>query len=377
MNFDKITAYLESLPAAYDIPSYDCIIMDNHKQVYRHMGGTVDISHTIPVSGENTYLMFSMTKIQTMTALMQLVEQGRLSLQDEVASYLPAYKNLMVREMQNGEEKIVPAKEPLRIRHLVSMQSGLDYNLERAGILRTIAEYGDSATTRQIVDSFVETPLQFSPGEHFLYSLSHDVVAAIVEVVSGMRFSEYLRKNLWDKLGMKNTHFFKRSVPEPKLAQQFICTEQGVVPMENDCCYQFTESYESGGAGLVSCTEDYAILADTLACGGISRDGVRILKPETIEIIRTNLLSEQGRKDIVSTMGRVGYGYGCGMQIFMNPELVNSPAKAGVFGWDGAAGSCTIMDRDNNRALVFVIHVRNLGRAYSEIHPKLRDLLFE
>ena len=139
MNFDKITAYLESLPAAYDIPSYDCIIMDNHKQVYRHMGGTVDISHTIPVSGENTYLMFSMTKIQTMTALMQLVEQGRLSLQDEVASYLPAYKNLMVREMQNGEEKIVPAKEPLRIRHLVSMQSGLDYNLERAGILRTIA----------------------------------------------------------------------------------------------------------------------------------------------------------------------------------------------------------------------------------------------
>lgn len=376
MDFDKITEYLETLPAEYDIPSYDCIIMDNHKQVYRHMDGTVDLEHKVPVSENNTYLMFSMTKIQTMTALMQLVEQGKVSLQDEVSKYLPAYGSLLVEVEENGKKTVVPAKTPLRIWHLASMQSGLDYDLERAGILRVKKEYGEQANTRQIVDSFAETPLHFEPGEHFLYSLSHDVVAAVIEVVSGMKFSEYLRKNIWEPLGMKNTHFFKKSVPEPNLAQQYICTNEGVVPMENDCCYQFTEAYESGGAGLVSCTEDYAILADTLACGGTSRDGVQILRPETIEIIRTNLLSEQGRKDIISTMGRVGYGYGCGMQIFMNPELVNSPAKAGVFGWDGAAGSCTIMDRDNNRALVFVIHVRNLGRSYSEIHPKLRDLLF-
>ena len=82
------------------------------------------------------------------------------------------------------------------------------------------------ATTRQIVDSFVKSPLLFHPGEHFLYSLSHDVVAAVIEVVSGMAFSEYLRKNIWEPVGMKRTYFYKTSIAEPNLNCQHIATEQ-------------------------------------------------------------------------------------------------------------------------------------------------------
>ena len=377
MNFEKITAYLNSVTEEYGIPSVDCMIMRDHKQLYRYMTGTVDTEHTVPVSAENQYLVFSMTKLQTMTAVMQLVEQGRLSLDDEVAKYLPAYGKLTVEEKADGKSIVVPAKRPMLIRHLVSMQSGLDYDLNRPGIVRVLKEYGDKATTRRIVDAFVETPLKFHPGEHFMYSLSHDVVAAIIEVVSGRSFGEYLQEYVWKPLGMKRTHFFKRSVPEPKLAQQYICGEKGIVPMENDCNYQLSGAYESGGAGLVSCTEDYALLADMLACGGTGLTGARVLKPETVDIIKTDLLSEQGHRDIVATMGRQGYGYGCGMQILMQPELVGSPAPAGVFGWDGAAGSCTIMEKDSRTALVFVMHVRNCGISYSTIHPRLRDLLFE
>ena len=95
------------------------------------------------------------------------------------------------------------------------------------------------------------------------------------------------------------------------------------------------------------------------------------------QVIKTDLLSEQGRKDMHDNMGRFEYGYGCGMQVLLNPELVGTPAPAGVFGWDGAAGSCCIMDRSTGKSLVFMIHVRNFGPAYGEIHPKLRDMLFE
>ena len=371
-NAEKMTEYLDSL-LDLGIPSVDCIVTQDHKQIYRHKNGTVNLEKTQAVADDQRYLMFSMTKVQTMTAIMQLVEQGKLSLEDEVASYLPAYKNVKVKTEQGVED----LKWPLKIRHLVSMQSGLDYDLERPGIVRVLKEKGQKATTREIVDAFTESPLRFQPGTHFCYSLSHDVAAAVLEVVTGMSFSEYLKKNLWEPLGMKNTFFAKPDNQGlERLAQQYIATEKGIVPMEQTCNYQLSESYESGGAGLVSCTEDYAILADAIACGGISAKGVRILQPESVEKIKQNLLYADSLKDIANTMGRVGYGYGCGMQILMNPEMIGSTAPAGVFGWDGAAGSCIQMDTVSKMSFVYIMHVRNCGMAYGIIHPTLRDMVF-
>ncbi len=377
MNFKKITEYIDSLPGTYGLPSADVIIMKDHEQVYRHMTGTTDAKHKKPVDEKAQYLVFSMTKIQTMTALMQLVEQGKVSLEDEVAKYLPAYGKLFVEEHFEDQIRIVPAKRPMLIRHLCSMQSGLDYNLDRPGISLARVKYGPDATTRQIVDGFPLTPLMFHPGEHFLYSLSHDVVAAIIEVVSGKKFSEYLADNIWKPLGMNRTRFFMEVGQEKDLAQQFIWENEKIVPMENDCNYRLSNAYESGGAGLVSCTEDYAVLADALACGGVAKNGYRVLTEESIETIRTDLLTEQGHKEIEQNMGRFGYGYGVGMQVLLHPEVIGSPAKAGVFGWDGAAGSCTIMSPETKTSLVFSMHVRSFGPAYGEIHPRLRDLLFE
>lgn len=372
MDLQKITEYLDSL-VEKGIPSVDCMIYRNHELLYRHMSGTTDADRRKGIEGDELYLMFSMTKVQTMTAVMQLVEQGKLSLEDEVSKYLPAYGKLTVEK----DGKIEPLTTPMKIKHLLSMQSGLDYDLERPGIRRVLQEKGQTATTRELVDAFVESPLKFVPGEHFQYSLSHDVAAAVVEVVSGVSFGEYLMKNIWEPLHMEKTFFAKPVNHLEKLATQFICNEQGIVPMEPTCNYQLTENYESGGAGLVSCTEDYAVFADTMACGGISSAGVRIIKAETIELMKQNLLGEASRKDIATTMGRVGYGYGCGVQVLMQPEMINSKAPAGVFGWDGAAGSCIIMDTANKLSLVYTQHVRNCGMAYGEIHPRLREFMFE
>ena len=191
-----------------------------------------------------------------------------------------------------------------------------------------------------------------------------------------MSFGEYLKKNIWEPLHMERTFFAKPMNHLDKLADQFICEGDEIIPMEPSCCYQLSESYESGGAGLVSCTEDYAAFADVIACGGITKDGVRIIKPETIEIMKQNLLGEASMEDIANKMGRKGYGYGCGVQVLVNPELVNAKAPAGVFGWDGAAGSCIIMDTKTKTSLVYTQHVRNCGFAYDTIHPALRDFVF-
>ena len=369
---NKLTEYLDSL-IDKGIPSVDCIVYKDHKQIYRHMNGTVDRDKKINVRPDQRYLMFSMTKVQTMTAVMQLVEQGKLLLDDEVGKYLPAYKKLMV----DDEEGLRELNEPMRIWHLLSMQSGLDYNAERPGILRVLKEKGQSATTRDIVDSFIESPLEFVPGTHFHYSFSHDVVAAIIEVVSGMSFGEYLKNNIWEPLNMKDTFFAKPdNSGMERLAQQYTSNDDGIVPMEQTCNYQFTINYESGGAGLISCTEDYAKLGDALACGGESAEGIRILKPETIELIKKNLLCDAGMEEIATNMGRKGYGYGCGMQVFMYPELVGSTAPTGIFGWDGAAGSSIQMDTVSRTSLVYTQHVRNCGMAYEFIHPTLRELVF-
>lgn len=373
MNYEGITKYLDSLVES-GIPSVDCIIYKKHEQIYRHMSGTIDEQRSRKIQGDELYLMFSMTKVQTMIAVMQLIEKGKISLEDEVGDYLPAYRNLMVEK----NDKIEKLTSPLKVKHLLSMQSGLDYDLERPGIQRVLKEKGQMATTQELVNSFIESPLKFVPGEHFLYSLSHDVVAAIIEIVSGMSFGDYLKQNIWKPLQMTRTFFAKPMNNLDKLAHQFINDEAGeIVPMDSSCIYQLSEHYQSGGAGLISCPDDYIVFADTIACGGISKDGVRIIKAETIELMKQNLLCEAAIEDIKQSMGRAGYGYGCGVQVLLNPELINAKAPAGVFGWDGAAGSCIIMDTKSQMSLVYVQHVRNCGRAYDEIHPRLRDFLYE
>lgn len=373
MNYEKITSYLDSLESE-GIPSVDCIIYKNHKQVYRHYNGYADSAKTKIMQGNELYLMFSATKLITMTAVLQLYEQGRLDLDQPVSRYLPAYANLMVRE---GEESR-PAKKELLVRHLLSMQSGLDYNLKRSGIVRVLEEKGQQATTRELVDAFIEAPLNFEPGEHYDYSLSHDVAGAIIEVVSGMSLKEYFEQNILGPLEMKDTYFAKPMNENERLTAQYLYDNEKHVSteMELSCIYQLTESYESGGAGLISCVEDYGRFADTLAGGGISAKGVRILKEETVELMRTNMLGEVSKAEFVSKMGRVGYGYGCGVQVLLDPKECNAKAPGGVFGWDGAAGACVIMDPDNQLSLVYLQHVRDCGYAYGTIHPTLRDLMY-
>ena len=140
MNATKLTEYLDSL-LKVGLPSFDCMIMKDHQLIYRHMGGFADTERTQPIREDQKYLMFSMTKIQTMTAVMQLVEEGKLSLDDEVGKFLPAYRNLTVREKDaDGMERIVPADSPAWIT-IFTVPAWKRFSRSRAGMPRRASSW--------------------------------------------------------------------------------------------------------------------------------------------------------------------------------------------------------------------------------------------
>ena len=372
MNFQALTDYIDTLQNV-GVPGCDMVVFQDHKEICRHMAGWRDAGHTQPMRGDEIYWIYSCTKVFTSCAAMQLIEQEKMNLDDPVSRYLPAYANLTVK---NGD-KIRPAERTMTVRHLLSMQSGLSYDFDRPVLHRLLEQTGRKATTRQVVETFAQDPLEFEPGTDFLYSLSHDVLAAVIEAVSGMRFSEYLKKFIFDPLGLTTVGFELTPEKQERMCAAYMVDETGkpVHVQEMDPpSYRFCEGYESGGAGLLCDVKDYITFVDTLACGGVSGDGVRILLPETIQLWSANQLGTKSRKTF-DAWNRKGYSYGLGVRTRVVPDE-GGKGQVGEFGWDGAACAWSMVDPYNHLSAYYSMHVRNFGYAYDVIHPRIRDLIY-
>ena len=373
MNFQKLTDYLDHL-GEMGVPGCDLILYQDHQPIYRHFAGYSDEEGRVPKRGDETYCLFSCTKLFTTCAAMQLIEAGKLELDAPVSLYLPAYAHLTVRE----GETLRPARRVMTVRHLMSMQGGLDYDLNAPPILETLAAHPEGATTRQVVDAIARKPLCFEPGESFQYCLCHDVLGGVIEVASGQKFSEYLKAHIFQPLGMETISFeFTPEIRSHLCAQyQFNGQTQKPEPVPRDSLnYRVSPAYESGGAGLISNVRDYALLPDALACGGVGRTGVEILSPEMIRLWSTDQLCPAGRK-VFDSWKRLGYSYALGVRTRVDTS-VGGRGPLGEFGWDGAAGAWTFVDPKNHLSGFYAQHVRNFGYAFSTLHPTLRNLIYE
>ena len=372
MRFEKLSAYLDSLIDENIVPGCDLAVYQDHRPLFRRQAGFSDDDRTRPVRGDEVYWLFSCTKVVTTCAAMQLIEKGLLHPDDPVSDYLPAFASLTVRE----GDSIRPARRVMTVRHLMSMQSGLDYNLEKPAVLRRIRERNGLVSTRELVDAMAEEPLCFDPGEHFLYSLSHDVLAAVVEAVSGQRFSDYLKDHVFGPLHIGGFSFVLTDELRSRLSALYLHTENGLrlcPPDSNN--YQLTPAYESGGAGLIADVQDYITFADALSCGGVGKDGNRILSPEMIQLWSANQLTPLSRQDF-DAWKRLGYSYALGVRTRVDLSL-GGPGSVGEFGWDGAAGAWTMIDPHLHLSAFFAMHVRGFGYSYDVIHPTLRRLIYE
>ena len=188
MNFSKLDAFLDDMPKR-GYPGCELGVAVNGEVVYRKSVGYADHNKTRPLSGKDISWIFSCSKVITCLAAMRLVDEGRISLEDPVSKYIPEYAHLTVRDKATGE--ICKANTPMTVEHLFTMRGGMSYDLDAAPIAEARAKEG--ATTLDLVKAMARVPLTFHPGEHFCYSLCHDVLAAVCEVASGMRFSDYLQ----------------------------------------------------------------------------------------------------------------------------------------------------------------------------------------
>lgn len=387
MNFDKLTQYMDSLRKEYGIHAADCKITKDRQVVYRHMMGYADYEEETPLSDKNLFRLFSATKVITMTAVLQLIERGKLSFNDEVRMYLPEYDRLLVADKfelsfpmtwPTREDKCHIANNSIRIIDLMTMTAGLSYDTEAKELMEIKKASGNRASTREVVAQIAKMPLVYEPGTRWSYSFAHDVLAAVVEVVSGMRFSDYLNKNIFAPLGVKDFYFSWEGEYADRVCALYtgVFGTDDIVPdngVRSDI-FKITDNYESGGAGLVSTVDAYSTVIDALCNGGVSAGGIRILSEEMLELFTKEYTQGKMREDFQMT-GKEGYGYGLGVRVLIDKNASRSPI--GEFGWDGAAGAYVVIDPFHHISIFYAQHVMSFPRVYSEIHPKIRDLAYE
>lgn len=390
MDFSLLKQALDDIVENYNTPGVDCIVHTNHKEVFRYFRGVSDIEYGKPIVGNELYTIFSMTKMLTCTCALQLFEQGKFLMDDPLSKYIGEFETMKIAneiEQIDDGDKISRgsvtsgcsaaqsnryAQNPITILDLFTMSAGLDYNLWSDSIKSAISE--GKTSTRELVGAMAQTVLGFEPGTRFKYSLCHDVLGALIEIWSGLSLGEYMKKNLFEPLGMTNTFF---GIPTDcarleRMAQRYEFDSSGnLITLPLEIMHNLSDHYESGGAGLVSSAEDYALFLDALAAYGIGKNGNRILSPSSVELMRTNQLAGKRLDDFQNL--RKGYGYGLGVRTHIDEQISGSLSPIGEFGWDGAAGAFSLVDLKNGISMVYFQQVHNWDL---EIQTKLRNALY-
>lgn len=385
MDFTKLTDYLNTLEEKYNVHGLDIKITKEHDTVYRYMTGHSDYEGKVPVSAGDLYDIYSCTKVITMVGVMQLVEQGKIDLQAPLETYLPEFASMKyASDFRMGQfpfswpteaSALVPAQNKMRIHDLMSMTAGMSYDVTAKPILEVVEATNGEANTRQIVAAMAKMPLLCEPGAHYSYALGHDVLAAVIEVVTGMTFGEYMKKNVFMPLDITEMYYQVPESEKYRLSAKYAKDwDTGEIKPDNSMIYRITQNYESGGAGLTTTVDEYSKVIEALANGGVGATGSQILTPSSISLMSHNWLTAVQMTDFSMT-GKVGYGYGLGVRTLIDGTKSRSPV--GEFGWDGAAGAFSLIDPVNHVSIFYAHEILGMMEAYSEIHPTIRDLTYE
>ncbi len=340
------------------------LVLKDDKEAYFYAYGYADKENGTPMKRDTIIRLFSMTKPITAAAVMILVERGELEVRDAVSKYLPEYADVKVWT----EGGLVPPERPITIWDLLNMTSGIPYPGEvdepgrRMGaVLKELIDRrlsGEMVNTREYARKMAKVPLCFQPGDRWMYGFSADILGAVVEVVSGMRYSEFLQKELFEPLEMTDTGFFVPAEKRERFAQFYEwCEEEKVLkPFTRSHLgeyYHEDVAFESGGAGLTSTLDDYSHFATMMLHEGVYK-GRRILGKKTVEFMTQNHLTEHQRRTC-NWDSIKGYGYGCLMRVLMDKSVANTNAPLGEYGWDGWAGDyMTIVPQDNMIIMYFI-----------------------
>ena len=336
---------------------------------------------------DTIYKIYSMTKPVTTVAVMQLYEKGLLDLYDPVDKYLPGFAHMKVSTAKG----LVDAKSKITIRQLMNMTSGLVYPGENSEPERMMADIqtdlheravnGEPFSNLDICNELGKAPLLFQPGEGWHYGISADIAAAVVEVITGIPYGEYLKQAIFEPLEMKDTGFYVQPDQMHRLAVMYSrMDEEGHLRRANEKELEWLNLYapdrppyiESGGGGLYSTMEDYRHFAQMLLNKGEYK-GKRILGRKTVDFISKNQLND-GQMKWVDFDSIEGYGYGNFMRVMLNPELAASNGSVGEYGWDGLPGTYFMIDPKEELMLVYMQQIQQ--GADLRLRRKMRQIVY-
>jgi len=365
--------------------------------VHTGMAGHMDLERQKPMREDAIFRIYSMSKPITAVALMMLVEEGALGLDDLVHHHIPSWKKMGVYASgmptlladQPPQFITTPTDRAMKVVDLVTHTSGLTYGfmmrtaVDAAYRKAKINDFNTEGGLEGMMEQLSHIPLEFSPGTQWNYSVAIDVMGYLVEKCSGQSFGEFLRTRLFEPLGMTDTAF---SVPEDKVERFSSCYQPapgGGLKLQDDAqksTYARPPALESGGGGLVSTAHDYMRFCTMMLQGG-ALDGVRILSPKTVELFSLNHLpngqglAEMAPPGAFSESGYDGIGFSIGCGVNIDVAKTRLPGTTGEYFWGGAASTAFWIDPKEDLTVVFMTQVMGTD-ARLTLRRDLRTLVY-
>lgn len=387
MNFDLMKDFMDRL-TSWRIPGNSISICIDNKEVFSYQSGFDSVEKRTKMNSDKLFNIYSCSKIATVTAALQLLEKGYFLLDDPLFDFIPEYREMYIKD-SSGD--ITKATYPITLRHLFTMTSGLTYNTDTPAFYKAAKLTDGKMNTVTVAKCIAEDPLSFEPGTTWQYGLSHDILAAVVEIVSGKKFKDYVKENIFLPLDMKESYYHSSAVLD-KVTEQYRYVNSNEVDAvklqasaKNDSNgllenvgkevqnFVFGDEYDSGGAGITTSISDYSKFLSALANGGVSATGERILSVGTIELLRANQLTHKQSESFNWSQLR-GYGYGLGVRTMTDLASGGSCGNIGEFGWGGAAGATALIDPKLHLSMFYAHHMLNPQEEYYQ--PRLRNVLY-
>ncbi|MFZ4690598.1 MAG: serine hydrolase domain-containing protein [Polymorphobacter sp.] len=366
----KINAYLaEKYVTPGKLPGTLTLIARHGDIAHIGITGHADVERGLPLSEDTIFRIYSMTKPVTSVALMMLVEEGRIALEDPVHRYIPEWKNLGV--FVAGTHKLGfqtrPVSRPMQVVDLLRHTAGLTYgfqlrsNVDEAYRREKIGEIEKAGTLADMISALGKLPLEFSPGDSWNYSVATDVCGWLVQVVSAQKFEDFLADRLFTPLGMVDTGFHVREGQGHRLATCYQPTRTGGIEVQDDAAtssFLKPASFISGGGGLVSTARDYLKFAQMLLNGGTA-DGHRYIGRKTIDLMTANHLPGGSSiaamsKSLFSEAAYDGIGFGLGFATTTSAAQTLMPGSDGDYFWGGAASTFFWIDPEEDLIGIFM-----------------------
>ena len=334
-------------------PGVVTLIARHGKVVHVDAYGKADLASGRATRADDIFRMYSMTKPITSVALLMLYEEGRFQLTDPLSRFFPAFADVKVLTGMSptGGMLLDSPKRPITIQDVFRHSAGFTYGFFGASPVDKM--YQDVNVFATDLDGLMaklpKLPLLYQPGEQWVYSVAHDVQAALVEKLSGQKFDEFVRQRIFTPLGMSDSMFKVAAEKKTRVPALYSIGRDGKLTVDTNPTAANYGDQVFGGSSLSTTAGDYAIFAQMLLNKG-QLNNVRLLSPKTVELMATNHLPATALAN-----GGVGpgTGYGLGVSVLMDPAQKGNVGSIGEFGWSGAANTHVLIDPKEDLVAIY------------------------